>query len=121
MSENFKSRLHRVRAFFLDVDGVLTNGSVQINPDGELLRTMHIRDGYAMKLAVEKGYHVAIISGGHSEGVVVRLKRLGIEDVFISVPDKKIVFKSIAEKYQLTKEEIVYMGDDMPDLEVMQM
>jgi 3-deoxy-D-manno-octulosonate 8-phosphate phosphatase (KDO 8-P phosphatase) len=121
MSENFKSRLHQVKAFFFDVDGVLTDSSLLVMENGDLLRTMNIRDGYAMKLAVEKGYHVSIISGGHSQGVALRLKKLGIKDVFISVPDKKIIFEKLVAQYHLRPEEIIYMGDDMPDLEVMQM
>lgn len=121
MNENFKACLHKVKAFFFDVDGVLTDGTVLIMPDGDLLRSMHIRDGYAMKLAAEKGYHVIIISGGHSEGVGIRLKKLGLSDVFLSVPDKKTVFNNMAIKHGLLKEEILYMGDDMPDVEVIEM
>jgi len=121
MDENFKSRLHKVKAFFFDVDGVLTDGTILIMPDGALLRSMNIRDGYAMKLAVEKGYHVAIISGGHSEGVSLRLKKLGINDVFLSVPDKKIIFEQLMLRHNLKPDQVIYMGDDMPDLEVMQM
>ena len=121
MQANFKNRLHQVKAFFFDVDGVLTDGSILVMTNGDLLRTMLIRDGYAMKLAVELGYHVAIISGGYSEGVDIRLKKLGITDVFLAVPDKKTVFESLVNRYQLKKDEILYMGDDMPDLEVMQM
>jgi len=121
MNENFKSKLHQVKAFFFDVDGVLTDGSLLVTADGDLLRSMNIKDGYAMKLAVEKGYHVVIISGGHSEGVAIRLRKLGIKDVFISVPDKRAVFEKLVAEYQLSKEEIIYMGDDMPDLEVIQL
>lgn len=121
MSDNFKSRLNSIKAFFFDVDGVLTDGMVLVTSNGDLLRSMNIKDGYAMKLAVEKGYHVAIISGGHSDGVAIRLKKLGIEDVFLSVQDKKLVFNDLLKKFGLKQEEILYMGDDMPDMEVIQM
>jgi len=121
MADHFKSRLHSVRAFFFDVDGVLTDGTLHVSENGDLLRRMHIRDGYAMKLAVEKGYQVAIISGGYSEGVSIRLKRLGIQDVYLSVPDKKKIFTALADRYKLVPEQILYMGDDMPDLEVIKM
>lgn len=121
MNVSFKNKLQSVKAFFFDIDGVLTNGNILIMPDGDLLRTMNIKDGYAMKLAVEKGYHVVIISGGFSEGSRIRLKRLGIEDIFLSVSDKKSVFLDVIKKYKLKKEEVLYMGDDMPDLEVMRL
>lgn len=121
MAENFKNRLHRIKAFIFDIDGVLTDGSVLVMSDGDLLRTMNIKDGYALKLAVEKGYRVVIISGGDSYGVSLRLKKLGINDVFIGIPDKKIVFQQMQQLYNLAKEEILYMGDDMPDLEVIEM
>lgn len=121
MHDNFKSRLNAIKAFFFDVDGVLTDGKILVTADGDLLRSMNIKDGYAMKLAVEKGYQVAIISGGNSDGVTIRLKKLGINDVFLAVADKKSVYLDLIKKYGLKKEEVLYMGDDMPDLEVMQM
>jgi 3-deoxy-D-manno-octulosonate 8-phosphate phosphatase (KDO 8-P phosphatase) len=121
MNLNFKNKLHAVKAFFFDVDGVLTDGTIMAMPDGDLLRSMNIRDGYAMKLAFEKGYHVIIISGGSSNGVTVRLNKLGLTDVFLSVVNKREVFEKVIAKHQLTNDEILYMGDDMPDMEVIQM
>lgn len=118
MSENFKSKLNSIRAFFFDIDGVLTNGSLLVMNDGSLLRSMNIKDGYALKKAVEKGYVVAVISGGTSEGVAIRLKNLGLQDIFMGVQDKKTVLSDMVLKHSLKKEEIAYMGDDMPDLEV---
>ena len=119
--ENFKQRLKQIKCFVFDVDGVLTNGSLVITPEGEFLRTMNIKDGYALQLAVKKGYKVAVISGGHSDGVPKRMNRLGITDVFMGVNDKVKTFKSLIAKNQLNSDEIIYMGDDMPDIKVMQL
>ncbi|MFI5218261.1 MAG: KdsC family phosphatase [Bacteroidia bacterium] len=118
--KNFKEKLHQIKGFVFDVDGVLTNGSLLITAEGEFLRTMNIKDGYGLQLAVKKGYKVAVISGGHSDGVPKRMNRLGIEDVFMGVEDKLKVFESFLAKHLLLPEEIIYMGDDMPDLKVMQ-
>lgn len=116
MESNFKEKLKKVNTFIFDVDGVLTDGSLLVMPDGEFLRRMNIKDGYAMALAVKRGYRIAIISGGHSSGVPVRLKRLGIEEVFMGVENKLVVYEQLLEKYNLTDEQILYMGDDIPDL-----
>ena len=102
------------------MDGVLTNGALVITPEGEFLRTMNIKDGYALQLAVKKGYKVAVISGGHSDGVSRRMSRLGITDVFMGVDDKLKTFENFIAKYQLNCDEIIYMGDDMPDIKVLQ-
>jgi len=118
--ENFKEKLQRIKCFIFDVDGVLTNGSLIIMPDGEMLRTMNIKDGYAMQLAVKKGYQMAIISGGKSEGVPIRLQRLGITEVHMYVKNKLKVYADLKAKYNLIDEQILYMGDDLPDIEIMQ-
>jgi 3-deoxy-D-manno-octulosonate 8-phosphate phosphatase (KDO 8-P phosphatase) len=117
---NFKLRLHQITCFVFDVDGVLTNGALVITPEGDFLRTMNIKDGYALQLAVKKGYKVAIISGGHSDGVPRRMNRLGITEVFMGVDDKVKTFEDFIGKHQLDCDEIIYMGDDMPDIKVMQ-
>lgn len=119
MEQNFKEKLKSVKTFIFDVDGVLTNGMLLVMPDGEFLRSMNIKDGYAMQLAIKKGYLIVIISGGHSTGVPIRLKRLGIQEVHMGVPDKNEVFSSIVTKYNLKHSEILYMGDDVPDSEVL--
>lgn len=116
----FFSQLPSINTFIFDVDGVLTNGQILVTEEGQLLRSMNIKDGYALKLAVEKGYHVCIISGGKSEGVKIRLEKLGIKEVFIGVGNKVKVFEDFITKYNIDLNTIVYMGDDMPDLEVMQ-
>jgi 3-deoxy-D-manno-octulosonate 8-phosphate phosphatase (KDO 8-P phosphatase) len=116
MEINFKEKLKKVSTFIFDVDGVLTDGSLLVMPDGEFLRRMNIKDGYAMALAVKRGYRIAIISGGHSTGVPVRLRRLGIEEVFMGVENKLKVYDQLLEKYSLTDEQVLFMGDDIPDL-----
>ncbi|MGL6267427.1 MAG: KdsC family phosphatase, partial [Chitinophagaceae bacterium] len=103
------------------MDGVLTDGSLLINPGGEWVRKMHIRDGYALQLAVKKGYHVCIISGSWSEPVKDRLNKLGITDVFERVSNKVTCLEIYLKLKGLQKTEVLYMGDDMPDLEVLKL
>lgn len=117
--ENFKTLLTNVKAFVFDVDGVLTDGSVTLMPDGEQVRIMNIKDGYALQLAIKKGYKIAIISGGRSEMVRKRLNGLGITDVYLGISDKTDAFKEFLEIYELNASNILYMGDDIPDHEVM--
>lgn len=117
--ENFKTKLTRVKAFIFDVDGVLTDGSVTLMPDGEQVRIMNIKDGYALQLAIKKDYKIAIISGGRSEMVRKRLNGLGISDVYLGIQSKIDTYKEFIEIHELQPEEILYMGDDIPDYEVM--
>lgn len=116
MLEKFKP----VTTFVFDVDGVLTDGSLLILNDGQMARRMNIKDGYALQLAVKKGYRVLVISGGTSEAVVVRLNKLGVTDVFLQVTDKKEKLLGYMEAQGLTPAEILFMGDDIPDHSVMQ-
>jgi 3-deoxy-D-manno-octulosonate 8-phosphate phosphatase (KDO 8-P phosphatase) len=118
--ENFKTRLNRVKAFIFDVDGVLTDGSVTLMPDGEQVRTMNIKDGYALQLAVKRGYRIAVISGGRSEMVRKRLNGLGITDVYLGAQNKIDQYNEFIATYDIQPEEVLYMGDDLPDYEVMQ-
>ena len=120
MKQNFKELLHHVKCFILDVDGVLTDGSVTVMP-GELIRTMNIRDGYALHEAVKAGYHVVIISGGKSESVRTRLNNLGITDVYLGVSSKVEKLNEVLVKYKLSPEHVLYMGDDLPDYDVMKL
>jgi 3-deoxy-D-manno-octulosonate 8-phosphate phosphatase (KDO 8-P phosphatase) len=110
-----------INTFVFDVDGVLTDGTLFLFPGGEMVRRMNIKDGYAMQLAIKKGYDVVIISGGFSELVKERLEKLGISKVFMSVHDKKQVLLDYMAENALTKEQVLFMGDDIPDLEVMEM
>ena len=121
MSKSYKEIMNDITTFIFDVDGVLTDSSVHITPTGEMLRIMNIRDGFAMKAAVESGYHVCIISGGSNEGVRIRLKNLGIKDIHLACPDKVQNFKEYTEKYDIKPEQVLYMGDDIPDYHVMKL
>ncbi len=113
-------QLTKITCFAFDLDGVLTDGRVHISESGEQLRTMNIKDGYALQLAIKKGYRVLIISGGKSETVLKRLHGLHIKDVFLGVPNKMEVLTGYQQEHQLSSEEILYMGDDVPDKAVMQ-
>ncbi len=114
--ELFKS----ANAIILDVDGVLTDGSLLITNGGDELRTMNIRDGYALQLAVKKGLTVAVITGGKSEGVLRRLNRLGVLYVLSGVDDKPKGLTQLAAAIKMDLSTAIYIGDDIPDLEVMQ-
>lgn len=113
--------MNDITTFIFDVDGVLTDGTIHVTQTGEMLRHMHIRDGYAMKAAVENGYTVCIISGGSNEGVRVRLRNLGITDIHLGVPNKVETFKEFTELYNIKPEQVLYMGDDIPDFHVMKL
>lgn len=121
MSKSYKELMNNINTFVLDVDGVLTDGTIHVSPTGEMLRNMNIRDGYAMKAAIESGYTVCIISGGSNEGVRVRLRNLGITDIYLGVPDKVETFKEFTDIYNINPENVLYMGDDIPDYHVMQL
>lgn len=114
--KNFKEILPQVRAFAFDVDGVLSTTVTYINPDGQMLRSANIKDGYVVQLLRKKGYPVAIITGGNYEGVRRRFENLGVEDIFLSADDKLAILKNFIKKYELSPDEVLYMGDDIPDL-----
>jgi 3-deoxy-D-manno-octulosonate 8-phosphate phosphatase (KDO 8-P phosphatase) len=113
------SSFKKIACFVFDVDGVLTNGNLLIMPNGVMARTMNIKDGYALQLAVKKGYKVWIISGGNSEDVKQRLSLLGISEVHMKVVDKKELLENLATTHSVALDTILYMGDDMPDYEAM--
>lgn len=109
-----------IKTFVFDVDGVLTDGTLQLLENGELSRKMNIKDGYALQLAVKKGYHLAVISGGNSSQVKKRLQGLGIQDIFLGVFDKKEKLEEYLSDNELSQAEVLYMGDDIPDYGAMQ-
>ncbi len=109
-----------IHTFVFDVDGVLTEGNLILTEDGHMLRSMNIKDGYAMQLAIKKGYKVWIISGARSEAVRLRLNGLGITDVHIGIDSKKEVLHEMALTYNTDFSSVLYMGDDIPDYAVMQ-
>ncbi len=117
--ENFKQKLTRIKTLLFDVDGVLTNGQVFLMESGEFVRNMNSKDGYALQLAVKKGYRIGIITGGNSQIVKKSLNGLGIEDIFLSQHDKLQCYKDYINEHDLKEEEILFMGDDLPDYEVM--
>ncbi len=121
MAKSYKEIMNEINTFIFDVDGVLTDGSVFVTNEGEMLRTMNIRDGYALKAAVESAYNVCIISGGSNEGVRVRLRNLGITDIHLGSPDKVETYKEYIELYNIQPEQVLYMGDDIPDFHVMKL
>lgn len=121
MAKSYKEIMNDITTFVFDVDGVLTDGSVFVTNEGEMQRTMSIRDGYAMKAAIESGYHVCIISGGSNEGVRIRLRNLGINDIHLGTPDKVKTFKEYTDVYSINPEQVLYMGDDIPDFHVMKL
>ncbi len=121
MEISYKQLLPNINTLIFDVDGVLTNGLVTIMPDGELVRNMNIKDGYALKTAVDKGLNVCIISGGRNEGVRTRLANLGIKDIYLGAHNKIKQFQELVEKYNLKPENVLYMGDDIPDFPVMKL
>lgn len=108
-----------IKVFVFDIDGVLTDGMLHVQEDGELLRRMNIKDGYALQLAVKKGYKVWVISGGKTSAAKQRLNKLGIEDVYVAVEDKISLLNSLIEKGNYQPSELLYMGDDMPDVKAM--
>lgn len=121
MEKNYKEYLNHVDTFIFDVDGVLTDGTIQVSTQGELLRTMNIKDGYALKTANLAGFHVCIISGGTNEGVRKRLRDLGITNIFLGVQDKVECLEEFFDIYGIDKENVLYMGDDIPDLYAMKL
>lgn len=108
-----------IKHFIFDIDGVLTDGSLLVGSDGSLLRTMNIKDGYALQLAVKKGYTVSIISGAQGEGLQKRFLGLGIEDFHLGISDKLQKLEEVQRLSHLDLSKTLYMGDDMPDVEVM--
>ncbi len=116
--ESYKIKLNKISTFLFDVDGVLTDGNVTLYKD-EIVRTLNSRDAYAIQYAIKMGYKIMIVTGGNSQEVKDRLLGLGVQEVFLSSFNKLNVYKAIKEKYKLKDEEVLYMGDDIPDYEVM--
>ncbi len=111
----------KINTFIFDVDGVLTDGSIIAYKTGEHARNFYIKDGYAVEKAVQNGYHVIIITGGFEEGVKKRLEFLGVRDIFMGAKDKISVFNEYKKDKQLDTSQILYMGDDIPDLKMLRL
>ena len=119
--KSYKEYLNHITTFIFDVDGVLTDGSVTITTNGELMRTMNTKDGYALKTAIDAGYNVCVISGGTNEGVRLRLRGLGLTDIYLGAHDKVEQLKEYLDIYNIKSENVLFMGDDIPDYQVMKM
>ena len=116
---HFLDQLKDVKAFVFDVDGVLTDNRILVNEEGELLRSFHVRDGQGIKFAIASGYPIGIITGGRSKGVVKRLTGLGIQFVYSGAADKQPYFQEFLKIHGLLASDVLYIGDDIPDLQIM--
>jgi 3-deoxy-D-manno-octulosonate 8-phosphate phosphatase (KDO 8-P phosphatase) len=119
MEKSYKEYLHQITTFIFDVDGVFTDGSLHITTEGKMHRVMNVKDGYAVKAALDAGFKVCIISGGTDEGVRKRLHTLGVQDVFLGAHDKISFLNDYCAKNNLDLKNILYMGDDIPDYSVL--
>ena len=113
------TKLDKIKAIVLDIDGVLTDNRILVTDNGEFLRTMNVRDGYAIKRALQAGLKIGIISGGRSMGTQKRLNILGITDIFLGIENKLEVLDKLASSWNIEKEDIAYMGDDIMDIACM--
>ena len=113
--------LDKVRAIVFDVDGVLSRQTITLSSMGEPLRTVNIKDGYAIQLAQKMGLRIAILTGGNTEAIRKRYEGLGVEDIFMGCAVKVKTYEEFLQKYGLKNEEVVYVGDDIPDYEVMRL
>ena len=111
--------LQKIKAVVFDVDGVLSASTIQMDGKGDPVRTINIKDGYAIQLAVKHGIRLAIMTGGHNENIRFRYEYLGVKDVYINCSMKIRTWEEFLSKYDLHEEEIIYVGDDIPDYEVM--
>jgi 3-deoxy-D-manno-octulosonate 8-phosphate phosphatase (KDO 8-P phosphatase) len=118
---NFKEGLAGIKAFIFDIDGVLSLQTISLNVFGVPNRTVNLRDGYALQLAVKKQYHIGIISGSNSKAYLKRLNALGVTDIYLGSRTKTDNYNSFKYKYSLKDSEILFMGDDIPDFEVMKL
>jgi 3-deoxy-D-manno-octulosonate 8-phosphate phosphatase (KDO 8-P phosphatase) len=116
---NIHDRFKKITTFIFDIDGVLTDGTVLLLENGLQARRMSTRDGYALQLAIKKGYRVFIVSGADTASVIPRLNKLGITEIHLAVTDKKKMIEDIIAANHLNPSEVLFMGDDMPDLPAM--
>ena len=111
--------LTQIRAIIFDIAGVLSAETVTLNADGEPLRTVNIKDGYAIQLAQKEGLRIVILTGGTTESIRMRYERLGVQDIYMGCAVKIKTYNEFKQKYGLTDEQIMYVGDDVPDVEIM--
>ncbi len=120
-NKSYKEYLNQINTLIFDVDGVLTDGTITVTTDGEMLRTMSIKDGFALKTAVDAGVNVCIISGGSNEGVRKRLAGLGIKDIYLGAHNKIEQLNDYLKQKNVELSQVLYMGDDIPDFPVMKL
>jgi len=113
--------LTKIRGVAFDVDGVLSPSTIPTSPDGEPLRMVNIKDGYALQLAVKLGLNIAIITGGRSKGIEMRYRGLGISDIYMGASVKIDIFRKWMERHGLQPEEVAFVGDDIPDLHCLEL
>ena len=116
---NYKVKLHNIKAFVFDYDGVMTDGNIYTAKDDIIMRSGNVKDGYALQYALKCGYNIAVLSGGSGSSIVTRMKMLGIEDVFLSEGNKIDKYNIYLKENGLTKQQVLYMGDDIPDYDIM--
>ena len=121
MSTNFKEDLTHIKAVAFDVDGVLSLNCIPLFPSGEPMRMANIKDGYVIQLAVKMGFPIAIITGGKTEAIRVRFEGLGINDIYLGSSFKTKNFDAFLKKHNLNAQDVLYMGDDIPDIPVMEL
>ena len=121
MKKSYKEYLGQITTFVFDVDGVFTDGMLHVTTSGEMLRKMNVKDGYALKTALQKNYNVCIISGGNNEGVRDRFKALGVKAVYLSAHHKQEPLNEYLKTNAIKSENVLYMGDDIPDIPPMKM
>lgn len=119
MATNYKAKLHNIKALVFDFDGVMTDGSVWMYANKETVRCGNIKDGYAIQYAVKRGYIVTVISGATSLSINNRMEALGVNEIYTGCANKMETYKQFLKKYNLTEDQILYMGDDIPDFEIM--
>lgn len=119
MADHFFTQLEQIKAFVFDVDGVFTTGELILLNDGAMVRSMNIKDGFAVKRALQTYYHLGVISGSGSDGVFKRLRRLGVNHIYFYEEDKTEAFHQFLHQHAIKAEEVIYMGDDIPDAPVM--
>ena len=116
---SYKEKLKDIKAFVFDIDGVFTDGSVYLLPGGNMCRVMNVLDGYAVVKAIKNNYKIGVITGGNDDQVRHRINYLGISDYYAKSSNKRIDFEDFKSKYNLKNEEILTMGDDLPDMNIM--
>ncbi len=120
MEKSYKEYLANITTFVFDVDGVFTNSNVLVTTSGEMLRTMSVKDGYAVKVAIKKGYNICIITGGANDGVKSRLQGLGVKDIYMGAHLKIEPLTEYLNTNNIDPSNVLYMGDDMPDIPAME-